>query len=622
MEKREFSAEIGKVLDLMINALYTNKEIFLRELISNASDACDKRRYLIAQNQDSLKDSEELKISVKINADKKTITISDSGIGMDKEDMVSNLGTIASSGTQRFFSALSEKEKPDLNLIGQFGVGFYSAFMVADKVEVVSKKAGSSQAYKWISDGKGSFEVGQINDEYPVGTEITLYMKDQEVKYLDKFTINHIIDTYSNHIAFPIELNTSDKDVEVVNKSSAIWMRSKSEITDEQYNEFYHHIAHQPDTPWMKIHHKIEGALEYSTLLYIPSMKPFDLFHPDRKTRVKLYIKRVFITDDIPDIIPRYLRFLRGVVDSEDLPLNISRQTMQQSSVMDKIRKSLVKKILSDLLNKSKSDIVEYEKFWENFGEVLKEGLCEPALEEKEQLLEISRFHSIGSDNLISLDDYISKMHQSQQQIFYITGDDVEKLKDHPMLDGFKKRSIDVLLLNHYVDDFWVNVINVYKGKEFKSISQSNIDLDSIATISDEVASSNAEDEKIADDYTALIDKFKTVLGASVKDVIISKKLSGTPACLAIPEGHMSSRMEKMLIEQKQLNKVSAKILELNPKDKVVSKICRLLSDNYDDTVISDMIWLTYDQACLLEGDKVSDPKAFVARLNSFIGGS
>ncbi|MDF3047587.1 MAG: htpG [Candidatus Midichloriaceae bacterium] len=615
MEKRKFGAEIGKVLDLMINALYTNKDIFLRELISNASDACDKLRYLSIENPSLMPPEHNLKISVRVDKANQSLIITDSGIGMNRDDLIESLGVIASSGTQKFLNATAQNPQADMSLIGQFGVGFYSAFMVADEVSVISRKAGEEKAYTWLSQGKGEFEVGEFAGKTPsIGTSINLKIKPQEEKYLDKFNLRHIIATYSDHIAFPIELIDEDGNIEVVNKASALWTRPKNEISEEQYNEFYHHVAHSPDSPWLKMHNKVEGTVEYTSLLFIPSVKPFDLFHPDRKTRVKLYIKRVFITDDTVSLVPQYLRFLRGVVDSEDLPLNISRETIQHNQTLAKIRKSIIKKIFSELKAKAKDDPKDYAKFWGNFGEVLKEGLCEHALEEKEALLEICRFNTSNSDDLTSLDEYVERMAEDQTAIYFITGDDLQKLRSHPRLEGFTKRGIEVLLLSDYVDDFWVNVINQYKDKELKNISTADINLDEIKkldTKDEEPSSANIDTEK-------LIAFFKSTLKENVKDVKVTSKLVDSPACLALPEGYMTMRMEKLLIEQKQLKSASSKILEINPKHFLMEKIDSLLKAANDDKA-SDLVWLSYDQACILEGEKVSDPKAFIGRVNALL---
>ncbi len=409
---KKFGAEVGKVLQLVIHSLYTNKDIFLRELISNASDALDKLRYLAIEDPLLINEDHEFKIQISFDKDNSQIIVKDNGIGMNEKDLIDNLGKIANSGTKDFLQNLSDTPKGDVNLIGQFGVGFYSAFMVAEEITVFSKKAGEDKGFIWNSKGDGEYSIDEYNQEISRGTSVVIKLKPQEIEFAEKFRLRHIITTYSDHISFPIELtDTVENKSEIVNTASAIWTRSKAEITEEQYNEFYHHVAHLPDTPFLRMHNKVEGNIEYVSLLYIPSMKPFDLFHPDRKTRVKLYVKRVYITDENAKLIPPYLRFLRGVVDSEDLPLNVSRETLQHNIVLEKINKSIVRKVLGELKNKAKNDKKEYKDFWNIFGEVMKEGLCEGALEEKDQLLEVCRFYSTKSgDDFIGLDEYIERM--------------------------------------------------------------------------------------------------------------------------------------------------------------------------------------------------------------------
>lgn len=615
IKKKKFSAEIGKVLQLMIHSLYTNKEIFLRELISNASDACDKLRYESISSPSYLKDNPDLKIKVIINKKDGTITVSDNGIGMDETDLENNLGTIASSGTQKYLQKLSENPKSDLNLIGQFGVGFYSAFMVADQISVISTKAGQEKTFEWASDGHNDYTIKEA-DSAVRGTSITLKIKDSEVDFIDKFRLKHIISTYSDHISFPIELTDENGNTETVNTASAIWIRNKNDISDEQYNDFYHHVAHLPDTPWLKLHNKVEGNIEYTSLLYIPSTKPFDLFHPDRKTRVKLYVKRVFITDEGVSLIPQYLRFLRGVVDSEDLPLNISRETLQNNLTVDRIRKSLVKKVLSELKIKAKEEKAEYTKFWKNFGEVMKEGLCEGALEEKESLLETCKFYTnkLGNDELCSLEEYIENMSEGQTQIFYLTGDNIDTLRKHPHLEGFNKRDIEVLLLSDHVDDFWVNVVNQYKNYELVSVNSSDFDLDTIKKVEKNDAAVESNDNE-----KDVIDYFKKEIGTKVKDVRVSTKLVDTPSCLSVPQGGMSIRMEKYLIDQKQLKSSTAKILELNINHPIIMKIARDLKANNENESTSDLAQIVFDQACVIEGEPLSDVTAFTSKLNKLI---
>lgn len=615
VETRSFDAEVGKVLQLMIHSLYTNKDIFLRELISNASDACDKLRY--AALQDPSLSTDDLGIEIKVDPENSIITITDNGIGMSKEELIENLGTVARSGTQRFMSSLQEAPQTNvMQLIGQFGVGFYSAYMVAEKVIVESTKAGSGKTYAWESDGQEGYTVTQCEKTLPTGTKITLLLKPSESEFLEHYKLQHIIKTYSDHINFPITLIGEEGNSEVVNKASALWARSKSEITEEEYTEFYHHASHSPDTPWLTLHHKAEGAVDYTSLLYIPSIKPHDLFHPDRQSRVKLYVKRVFITADEISIIPAYMRFLRGVVDSEDLPLNISRETLQSNQQLVKIKQSIVKKLLNTLKDKAKNDPSGYEVFWNNFGEVMKEGLCEGALPEKEQLLEVCYFRTSKSgDKLVTLDEYITNMQEGQDDIFYLNGDTIENLNANPVLEGFKKRDIEVILLTDHVDDFWINIITQYKNKSIRSIASSNIDLNAIKPLEDEKEESASSTE----DTTALLDYLKKTLGNKVKDVILSAKLVESPSSLAIAEGAMNIRMEKFLLSQKQLKQASAKILEVNAKHPILLNISHAVKEETTGAETEQLTQIVFQQACLMAGEGIDDPASFTKAINSLI---
>lgn len=615
-ELHKFNAEVSKVLNLMIHSLYTNRDIFLRELISNASDACDKRRYLALTNP-ALATSDELSIRITPDEKQKTITITDSGIGMDKEELIANLGTIAKSGTQEFMSQLSGDSKNDANLIGQFGVGFYSSFMVADKVTVTSRKAGETAAYQWESAGTGEFSVVNAEATAPVGTSITLHLKEDAKEYLDFYRLKHIVQTYSDHVAFPIFLKREEGDEQRVNDGSALWARPKSEITEAQYKEFYHHVAHQPDEPWLTLHYKAEGTLEYNVLLFVPSMRPFDLFHPDRQRRVKLYVKRIYITDEGVDLIPHYLRFLRGVIDSEDLPLNISRETLQANPVLNKIRDAVTKKFLQELNKKAEQDANAYSEFWKNFGPVLKEGLCE-ANSPRELLLDACRFYSTQGDALVSLKEYISRMKEGQTPIYYLTGERLEVMRHDPKLEGFKARGIEVLLLNDHVDDFWLSLVNQYDGKELKSVTRADIDLSNIAV--KEGTNTEKEESKADDDQLqALTVRMKEILGDKVESVRISHKLYDSPACLAVKEGAMDLRLERFLVEQKQLQQSSAKILEINPKHPVVERLGALAIASPSAPEITEISWMLFDQAKIIEGEPLDDPAAFIKRLNNYV---
>lgn len=615
---KKFDAEIGKVLDLMINSLYTNKEIFLRELISNASDACDKLRYQIIHKPELLDGSnDEFKINIQIDKKNKLITISDNGIGMNKEDLINNLGTIASSGTQKFIEQFGNNKNNNLNLIGQFGVGFYSAFMVSESITLITSKAGEKEVYKWGSDGKGEYYIEDSDQELKRGTKITLKIKDSELEFLELDRIQYIVKTYSDHVAFPIELTAENDKSEIINKASAIWTRNSSEITEKEYEEFFKHVSYFPGKPWLTLHNKSEGVIEYTNLLFIPDTKPFDLFHPDRKTRVKLYIKRVFISEESNDLIPSYLRFLRGVVDSEDLPLNISRETLQHNKVIQKIRDSIVKRVLSTLKTKAESDPKEYIKFWKNFSEVLKEGLCESTIEEKKQLLDICRFKStLSEDELINLNQYIEGMIDGQNEIYFLNGDNVENLKNHPQLEGFKKRGIEVLLLHDHIDNFWVNVVHQYKDKDFKSIINENIDLNKLKNAKQENDKKNDDKSKLEENYK-LIEFVKKVLKDKTKDVVISSKLVSSPACISTMEGSMNPRIEKLLIAQNQLNTKSARTFEINPDHPIFKKIKASLLNNGEENELSkNMIEVVYGQSCLIEGDSIDNPSDFAYKLN------
>ena len=610
-EKLKFSAEISKVLQLMIHSLYTNKDIFLRELVSNSSDACDKLRYASLTEPELTEGETDFSITIDIDAEKKTLTITDNGIGMSRDELIANLGTIAKSGTQEFISQITGDAKKDMPLIGQFGVGFYSSFMVADKISVVSTRAGSSESFLWESDGIGEFTVA-ATEKSPRGTAITLHLKEGADDYLDSFRIRHIIQTYSDHISFPIYLLDEDKKPQQINTASALWMRPKSEISPEQYKEFYHHVSHLPDEPWMTLHNKAEGKLEYVSLLFAPSSKPMDLFHPDRKSRLKLYVKRVFITEEHADLVPSYLRFLRGVVDSEDLPLNISRETLQHNPMLTKIKEALTKKFLSELKKKAEADEEAYKGFWKNFGAVLKEGLCE-AYSPREQLLDVCRFHSSDGDNehITSLDSYISRMKEGQENIFYLTGENLNVIRQSPQLEGFTSRGIEVLLLNDHVDDFWVNVVLDYKGKQFKSVTRSDINLENIKS---EKADKEEKPQASQEGIEKLCERIKAILGNSISEVRTTQKLGQSAVCLATKEGGMDFRLERFLIEQKQITGAAAKILEINPSHQIIRHLVDKSADNIDDAV-----WLLFDQARILEGEEISDPAAFTRRLQSFV---
>jgi len=604
---KKFGTETAKILQLVIHSLYTNKDIFLRELISNASDACDKLRFSAQKDSALLDDDSPLRITLQIDEKARTITLTDNGIGMDENDLVENLGTIAKSGTAAFLDGFKDGDKkPDVNLIGQFGVGFYSAFMVADKVEVFTRKAGTEESFKWESAGEGEYTI-EAAETQPRGTKIVLHLRSDEDVYLKKFHLGHIVKTYSEHISIPVVYIGEEDKEEQLNSGTAIWMRPKSEITDEQYQEFYKAVSHQVDKPFMRLHGKAEGTIEYSYLLFVPTMKPFDLYHPDRMRRVKLFVKRVFIAEENIDVIPRYLRFIRGIIDSEDLPLNVSRETLQANPVIEKIRAAITKKILSELKKKAEKEPEEYAKFWANFGPVVKEGLCE-GLENREQILEVCRFHSTKSDKPIALDEYLERIKTEQKEIYYLSGENLDAMRNSPQLEGFEKRGIEVLLFNDSVDDFWVQVGHEYKGKQFKSVTRVDIELE------------ETEEEKAEEtgDHADLLALFKAELGNKVKDVRVSKKLDSSPVCLAVAAGDMDMRMERYLRDQKQLPQdapMTAKILEINPHHALIKAI----EAKGDVPEVRDLINLLLDQAMIAEGETVNDIKSFSSRMSHFL---
>ena len=628
-EKKPFDAEVGKILHLMINSLYTNKEIFMRELISNASDACDKLRYLSQTNSNLLAEDTNFKIVIKVDKDNKQIIIRDNGIGMSREDLIENLGTIAKSGTQSFLERMSGDAKKDNMLIGQFGVGFYSAFMIGDYVTVTSKKAGEERICTWYSDGLGEYTLSDTDREFTRGTEVVVHLKEKEDGFLDHFRLKNIVKTYSDHIAVPIYFVDNENNEIQLNSGSALWIRPKTEITEEQYREFYKSVAHAWDEPWLIMHNKNEGTIEFTNLLFIPSTKPYDLFRQDYKKKVKLYIKRVFISEENIDLVPSYFRFLSGVIDSEDLPLNISRETLQNNTTLEKIKTSITKRMVGELKKKKEDSIEDYLKFWTNFGGVLKEGLCE-VMSDHEKLLEVCMFKSTLLDKMISLDDYISNCKQDQKTIYYLSGDDVEKLRSSPHIEGFISKGIDVLLFTDAVDNFWVNTSDKYKDYEIKSVTRSSIDLEKIDSKDNKDNDNNEEensekskksDQGSEDEYAKLLEYFKKTLGNLVKDVKISKKLTSSIACLTVGDSGMDIHMERLLMEQNKLHTSAAKILELNPQHKIIEKISNNLklrngaSDDNDEKLVK----LIFDQACIVGGDTVSDVGAFAQRLNDVL---
>ncbi len=609
-ETREFQAEVAKLLDLVVHSLYSNREIFLRELISNASDACDKLRYAALTDSKLLEDGgNAFAIHLTVDKDAKTLTINDNGIGMNHDELIANLGTIAKSGTAEFLKSVGDAKK-DTNLIGQFGVGFYSAFMVADKVEVISRKAGDAQGWIWASDGKGAFTVAEQADARR-GAKITLHLKADAEDFLDPIRLRQIVKTYSDHIALPVILDPieADKDTaETLNSASALWMRSKNEVAPEQYKEFYHHVAHAFDEPWHTLHYRAEGAIEYTALLFIPTQKPFDLFNPDRKGQVKLYVNRVFISDQLEGLIPRFLRFVRGVVDSPDLPLNVSREILQNNPLLRKIQSGIVKRLLKDLKDRAEKP-EEYNVFWDAFGPVFKEGLYED-YERRDDLLELARFKSTAVEGLTSLKDYASRMKEGQEAIYYITGDNAAVLKNSPQVEGFLAKGIEVLLFTDAIDEFWVPTVGTYEKKSFKSVAEAGTDLDAIKS---EDKKDDAKEEP-SDDIKALVEKIKASLGEAVADVRVSTRLTGSPVCLVADTGGMSLHLARMLKQHGENAAPIRKVLEINPKHTLIKRL-----NGVEGADLNDAAHLLLDQARIVEGEAVPDPAAFAKRMSMFL---
>ena len=611
-----FQAEVGKILDIMAHSLYSEKEVFLRELISNASDACDKLRYAAISDATLLDKNSELKIEIEVDKKDKIFILSDNGIGMSKEELIESLGTIAKSGTQAFMESLEGKDEKDVksSFIGQFGVGFYSAFMVSDQITVESKKAGSSNAWSWTSDGKGSFEIDSVVKE-TVGTKVILSISDKDKEFLDPAKIETIVKKYSDHISQPVTLKATKKDEEdkVLNNASALWTRQKKDITKDQYKEFYHHVGMAYDDPWLTLHNKAEGLISYTNLVFIPSNRPFDIFNPDRKANLKLYVKRVFITDDCEGLIPPYLRFVKGIIDTDDLDLNISREMLQNNPVVAKIKSALIKRIISELKKKAIKDPEDYSKFWDAFGAVLKEGIHED-FTNREKILEVSRFKSSESEKLISLEDYVSRMQAGQDKIYYVSGEDENKLSQSPHLEGFKAKGIEVIYMTDPVDEFWLPSVGKYSEKDFQSITKGGADLDKIK--SNKKDKEKKKDNKNIDKLLASI---KVTLGDEVKEVKVSERLTDSAVCLVAGEGEMDMHLEKLLKQHQQIDSTSQKILEVNKDHPLIKDLLKILNNKKDKVVFDDAAWLLLDQARIIEGQPVSDPNKFAKRMNNLL---
>ena len=621
-----FQAEVKQLLQLMIHSLYSNKEIFLRELISNASDAADKLRFEAIHNAALFEADAELKIRVTFDKAQRTITISDNGIGMSRDDAIEHLGTIAKSGTREFFSKLSGDQQKDAALIGQFGVGFYSAFIIADKITVESRRAGlpATEGVRWESAGEGDFSVEAI-DKASRGTDITLHLREGEDEFLSSWKLKSIIRRYSDHISLPIQMQKEEweeekketvlkDELETVNQASALWARSKSDITPEQYEEFYKHVSHDFQAPLAYTHNRVEGRSEYTQLLYLPAHAPFDLWDRNKRGGIKLYVKRVFIMDDAEQLMPVYLRFVKGVIDSSDLPLNVSREILQESRDVKVIREGSTKRILSMLEDMATSDDQaqrdKYASFWTEFGQVLKEGVGEDA-GNKERIAKLLRFastHNESDAQTVSFDDYISRMKEGQDKIYYVTGESYGGARNSPHLEIFRKKGVEVLLLTDRVDEWMLSFLQDFDGKELVSVAKGDLDL---GKLEDEAEKKQHEETEAS--YKDLVEKMKAALAEEAKDVRVTFRLTDSPACLVADEHELSGNLMRMLKAAGQNAPESKPILEINPDHPLVQRL------KYEDSRFGDWAHILFDQAMLAEGGTLADPAGFVKRLNQML---
>ncbi len=618
-QSHQFQAEVAELLHMMVHSVYSERDIFLRELISNASDACDKLRYEAIAKPDLLGDDPELKIRIRGDKAAGTLTISDNGIGMDAQELVDNLGTIARSGTKAFVKRLTEA-KEGSGLIGQFGVGFYSAFMVADRIEVTSRKAGTSEASTWVSSGGAGFEVGPASEDdagrVPRGAQIVLHLKEDAKTYAEAFEIERLVRTYSDHILFPIMLAEDKGELRQINAASAVWQRSKSELKPEDYTQAYRTIAGAFDEPAMTLHYRAEGRQSYAVLLFAPTMRPFDLFDPGRKGRVKLYVRRVFIGDDT-ELLPPYLRFIRGVVDSEDLPLNISREMLQNNAQVAQIRKAVTGRVVSELEALASKEPEKFATVWEAFGGVIKEGIYEDH-ERRNQLLGLARFRTTKDASkdgaLRSLKDYIADMRPGQNAIYYLTGDNLDRVKSSPKLEAARARGVEVLLLTDHVDAFWTSVPHTFEEKPLRSLSQGDVDFGEVALIDDK---KDEADKTAAVDDAVITAAVKAVLGDKVTNVRASQRLTDSAACL-VAEGRGPDRELERLLAMQERGTGTKPILEINTRHALVKAISDAKLGGREADV-ADLAELLFDQACILDGEVPGDPAAFAARLNRLV---
>ena len=616
-ETLEFQTEVRQLLGLMIHSLYSSKEIFLRELISNASDACDKLSFEALSN-DALYDGDsDLKIRVTFDKEKRTITVSDNGIGMSREEVVDNIGTIAKSGTQQFFDALTEDQGKDVELIGQFGVGFYSCFIVADEVTLTTRHAGAAadEAVRWVSSGEGSYTLESVEKDVR-GTEVTLHLREEEDEFLEAFRLRSIITKYSDHISLPIEMASAEEgkedEFEAVNNASALWKRPKRDISDDEYKEFYKHVSHDFGEPLVWSHNQVEGTQSYTSLLYIPKHAPFDLWDRDRRHGIKLYVRRVFIMDDAENLMPQYLRFIRGLVDSDDLPLNVSREILQKNKFIDSIRGASVKKVLGLLEGMIKNDPQQYAEFWSQYGQVMKEGPAED-FSNKERVAKLLRFASTNSDKEeqnVPLEDYVSHMQKKQEKIYYVTADSFAAARNSPHLEVFRKKGIEVLLMSDRVDEWLVSHLTEFDGKTLVSVAKGELDLGKLGDEEDEKAA-----KKIEGEHKDFLERIKESLDDDVQDVRISHRLTDSPSCLVLGEQDMPVHMQQLMKQAGHDVPVSKPVLEVNPEHPLVE----YLKQEQDKDRFSDWSHLLFEQALLSEGGQLEDPTVFVKRMNSIL---
>ncbi len=628
-ETLDFQAEVSQVLNLMVRSLYSNKEIFLRELISNASDAAEKLRFEALTDEALFEDDPELKIRVEFDKEKRTITVSDNGIGMSRQEVTETIGTIANSGTRQFIEAMTGDQSKDSQLIGQFGVGFYSSFIVADKVTLITRRAGlgSEHGVRWESDGKGSYTLETV-DKPGRGTDVILHLREEESEFLDGYRLRAVISKFSDHVAIPIEMrketysSSPDEEeekkeeapeYEVVNKGSALWMRPKSEISDEEYAEFYKHVSHDFEEPLAHVHNRVEGSNEYTSLLYIPKRAPFDLWDRNQKHGIKLYVRRVFIMDEADKLMPHYLRFVKGIVDSDDLPLNVSREILQHSRKIDVIRAANVKRILGLLEKMAKNEPEKYAIFWEQFGKVMKEGPGED-FSNRERIAGLLRFastHNEGDEQNVSLDDYIERMKEGQEKIYYITADSMPAARHSPHLEVFRKKGIEVLLMVDRVDEWLVSHLMEYKGKRLQSVAKGELDLGGL-----EDQEEKKEHEEVAKEHAGLIERLKSALGDDVvREVRVSSRLIDSPACLVVDESDMSANLERLLKSVGQQAPSTKPIMEINVDHPLINH----LENEPDEDRFADLSKILFDQALLAEGGQLKDPASFVSRLNGLM---